>query len=48
MKKKATFKTQNVYILLAFLLITIASLKAATIYCYMKNYKLRQKHLLPF
>ena len=37
-EKKATCKTQNFYILLAFLLITIAILIAVSIYCYMKKY----------
>ena len=37
-KKKATFKTQNFYILLAFLLITIALLIAVSIYCYLIKY----------
>ena len=37
-KKKATFKAQNVYILLAFLLITIALLIAVSIYCYLIKY----------
>ena len=34
-EKKATCRTQNFYILLAFLLITIALLIAASIYCYL-------------
>ena len=34
-KKKTTCKTQNSYILLAFLLITIALLIAVSIYCYL-------------
>ena len=34
-EKKATCKTQNFYILLAFLLITIAILIAVSIYCYL-------------
>ena len=33
-EKKLTCKTQNFYILLAFLLITIALLIAVSIYCY--------------
>ena len=37
-EKKATCKTQNFYILLAFLLITIAILIAVSIYCYIKKY----------
>ena len=35
---KAIFKTQNFYILLAFLLITIALLIAVSIYCYLIKY----------
>ena len=34
-EKKATCKTQNFYILLIFLLITIGLLLAAAIYCYL-------------
>ena len=44
--KKATCKTQNFYILLAFLLITIALLIAFSIYCYLIKYQAKQ--LLPF
>ena len=47
-EKKATCKMQNFYILLAFLLITIALLKAVSIYCYLIKYRAKQKHLLPF
>ena len=47
-EKKATCKTQNFYILLAFLLITIALLIAVSIYCYLIKYRVKQKHLLPF
>ena len=47
-KRKATCKTQNLYILLAFLLITIALLIAVSIYCYLIKYRAKQKHLLPF
>ena len=47
-KKKATCKTQNFYILLAFLLITIALLIAVSIYCYLIKYQAKQKNLLPF
>ena len=39
---------QNFYILLAFLLITIALLIAVSIYCYLRKYRAKQKHLLPF
>ena len=34
-EKKATCKTQNFYVLLAFLLITIALSIAVSIYCYL-------------
>ena len=45
-ERKATCKVQNFYILLAFLLITIALLIAVSLYCYLiKN---RAKHLLTF
>ena len=44
----ATCKTQNFYVLLAFLLITIALLIAVSIYCYLIKYRAKQKHLLPF
>ena len=37
-ERKATSKTQNLYILLAFLLITIALLIAVSIYCFMITY----------
>ena len=47
-EKKATYKTQNFYILLAFLLITIALLIAVSIYCYLIKYQAKQKLLLPF
>ena len=47
-EKKTTFKTQNFYILLALLLITIALLIAVNIYCYLIKYQAIQKHLLPF
>ena len=47
-EKNATCKTKNVYILLAFLLITIALLVAVSIYCYLIKYNAIQKHLLPF
>ena len=45
-EKKATCKMQNFYILLAFLLITIALLIAVSVYCYLTKY--RGKQLLPF
>ena len=47
-RKNITCKTQNFYILLAFLLITIALLIAVSIYCYLIKYQAKQKHLLPF
>ena len=45
-KKKVTCKTQSFYILLAFLLITLALLIVPSIYCYL--IKQRAKKLLPF
>ena len=42
-EKKATCETQNFYILLAFLLITIALLIAVSIYCYLIKYWAKQK-----
>ena len=45
-EKKATWKTKNFYILLAFLLIAISSLIAVIIYCYLIKYQAKQ--LLPF
>ena len=45
-QKKATCKTQNFYVLLKFLLITIVSLIDVGIYCYLIKY--RAKQLLPF
>ena len=48
MKKNITCKTQNFYILLDFLLITIALLIAVSIYCYLMKYQAKQRHLLPF
>ena len=47
-EKKVTCKTQSFYILLAFLLITIALLIAVSIYCHLIKYRTKQKHLLPF
>ena len=46
--KNITCKTQNFYILLEFLLITIALLIAVSISCYFKKYQAKEKHLLPF
>ena len=47
-EQKATCKTQNFYILLAFLLITVKLLLAASIYCYLIKYLAKEKYLLPF
>ena len=47
-EKKETCKTQNFYILLAFILITVKILIAVNIYCYLIKYWAKQKHLLPF
>ena len=47
-EKKITCKSQNCYILLAFLLITIALFITVSIYCYLIKYQAKQKHLLPF
>ena len=46
-EKKATCKMQTLYILLVFLLITIALLVAAGIYCYLIKYRAIKKQLLP-
>ena len=46
-RKKATCKTQNFYILLAFLLIATALLMAVSIYCYLIKHQ-AEKNLLPF
>ena len=47
-EKNITYIIQNLYILLAFLLITIALLIAASIYCYLIKCRAKQKHLLLF
>ena len=47
-EKKAICKKQNFYILLAFLLITIAFVIAVSIYCCFIKYRAKQKHLLLF
>ena len=47
-KKKVTCKTQNFYILIAFLLITTSLLIAVSIYCYLIKHQAKQNHLLPF
>ena len=46
--KNIICETKNFYILLAFLLITIALLIAVSVCCCMIKYKAKQKHLLPF
>ena len=46
--KRKICKTHNLYILLAFLLITIALLIAVSMYSYFIKYRGKQKHLLPF
>ena len=48
MKKSITCSIQNLYVLLVFLLITMALLIAVSIYCYLMKYWAKQKHLLPF
>ena len=45
-EKKATCKTQNFYILLAFLLIAIALLIAISIYCYLTKYIEKQNKFI--
>ena len=47
-EKNATTKIKNVYILINFLLTTVAILIAVSIYCYLIKYKAKQKHLLPY
>ena len=47
-KKKVTCKTQNIFALLAFLLITTALLIAVSISCYLMKYRAKRKHLVPF
>ena len=47
-ENKTTCKTQIFYILLSFLLITIALLITVSIYCYLIKYRAKQKHLLGF
>ena len=47
-EKKATCKTQDFYILLAFLLVTIKLLIAVSIYCYLIKHQAKQEHLLSF
>ena len=45
-EKKVTCKMQNLYILLAFLLITIALSVAVSIYCYLIRYQAKQKRYM--
>ena len=45
-QEKGACKTQNLYILLVFLLITIALLIAASIYCYLIKYRAKQKKII--
>ena len=45
-EKKATYKTQSLFILFAFFFITVALLTAVGIYCYLIKYRSKQKHLL--
>ena len=47
-EKDITCKAQNFYILLVFLLITIALLKTVSKYCCLIKYQAKEKHLLPF
>ena len=47
-EKIVTYKTQNLYILLLFLLITIPLLIAVSSYCSLIKYRAKRKHLLPF
>ena len=47
-ERKATCKTQNFYILLAFLLITVASFMTVSIYSYLIKCRAKQVQLLPF
>ena len=46
--KNIICETKSIYILLAFLLIAIALLIAVSIFFYLRKYKAKQKHLLPF
>ena len=47
-EKKATCQTQNFYILVVFLLITIPLLIVVSIYGHLIKHQAKQKHLLPF
>ena len=46
--KNIISETKRLYILLVFLLVTIALLIAVCIYRYLIKYKAKQKHSLPF
>ena len=46
-ENNATCKTQNFYILLAFLLITFALLIVVSICCYLIKHRAKQKNFLP-
>ena len=48
MKKKANCETENVYILLAFLLNTTALLIAVSVYWYLIKCQAKQNHLSTF
>ena len=47
-EKSITCRTQNFYIIVTILLITITLLITVSIYCYLIKYPAKQKHLLPF
>ena len=47
-EKNITCKTQNLYIWLEFLLITLVLLIAISSYCYLIKYQVKQKRLSPF
>ena len=47
-EEKTTCKLQNLYILVAFIIISIALMIAFSIYCYLIKYQAKQKHLLSF
>ena len=47
-EEKATSKMQNFYILLAFLLITVALLIAVSIYCYLIKYQANKNNYYHF
>ena len=47
-EKKETCKTENLYFLLIFLLITISILIIVSSHCCFIKHRLKQKHLLPY